>query len=353
MSKKVGILTLHFGLNYGGVLQTFASKETLKSLGYEPIIIDRLPDCFSRNYPKVRQILHPLTQRAFYAFRRDELQPATRPIFTSEELTALLQTDFYGIIVGSDQVWRKEAFSVNGDYYLIHQQDLPLKKVAYSASTGVAHWQYNEQETQQIKTALQKFSGLSVREAESVPVFKEACGIEVQNILDPTLIANPAIYQKLCQKAKLNGKGKLVTYILDWTEKKQQLLKQACEVLNLEAQHILPLEKKRKGLLSRMLYQDPTVYDWVNQIATADFVLTDSFHGMAFSIIFNRPFVAIGNPERGMARFTSLLNHFNLTSRLAENTLPDDLTTPIDYDTVNKLLNNQGNLGINFLKESL
>lgn len=352
MSKKVGILTLHYGLNYGGVLQTYATKETLKALGYEPIIIDRLPDSFSRNYPKVRQFLHPLTQRAFYAFRQKELQPATRPIFSSEELRALLQEDFYGIIVGSDQVWRKEVFSVNGDYYLIKQHDLPLKKVAYSASTGVAHWQYDTQETQQIKIALQKFSGLSVREAESVPVFKESCGIDVQNILDPTLIANPDIYKQLCAKAKLNGKGKLVTYMLDWSEQKKQLVKQACSALHLDVQHILPLQKKRNGLLSRILHQDPTVYDWVNQIATADFVLTDSFHGMAFSIIFNRPFVVIGNPERGMARFTSLLNHFNLTSRLTENTLPD-LTAPIDYDTVNVLLNNQRDLGVKFLKESL
>ena len=351
-NKKIGILTLHYGINYGGVLQTYATKETLKQLGYEPIIIDRLPDSFSRQYPLRRRLAHPLTQRPFYLFRKHELQPITRPVFSSEELTELLKEDFYGIVIGSDQVWRKEVFSVSGDYYMIHQQDLPIRKVAYAASTGVGYWQYDARETAEITNSLNKFNGLSVREAESVPIFKEYTGLDVQNILDPTLLAAPKIYYPLLKKAKLSGKGKLVTYMLDWTDEKKRIVEEASKTLNLEVQHILPVEKKRQGILSRIINQDPTVYDWVNQIATADFVVTDSFHGMSFSIIFNRQFVVIGNPERGMARFTSLLNQFGLAHRLTEHHLPD-ISTPIDYATVNRKHNELRTIGINFLKESL
>ena len=352
MHKKVGILTLHYGINYGGVLQTYATKETLKLLGYDPVIIDRLPDNFSRKYPLRRLLAHPFTQRPFFLFRKNELQPITRPVFSSEELTDLLKEDFYGVVVGSDQVWRKEVFSVNGDYYLIHQQDLPLRKVAYSASTGVAHWQYDERETVEITKALDKFDGLSVREAESVPVFKTHTGLDVQNILDPTLLAPPSIYTSLCAKAKLSGKGKLVTYMLDWTSEKKSIVASACNKLGLNVQHILPSEKKREGIISRLLNQDPTVYDWVNQIATADFVVTDSFHGMAFSIIFGRQFVVIGNPARGMARFTSLLNHFGLAERLTQHEFPN-IESPIDYNQVHQVLEQLRFKGIEFLKSSL
>ena len=351
-NKKVGILTLHYGINYGGVLQTYATKETLKQLGYDPVILDRLPNTFSRKYPLTRKYAHPFTQRAFYLFRKHELQPISRPVFTSDELTALLKEDYYGIVIGSDQVWRKEVFSVDGDYYMIHQQDLPIRKVAYSASTGVAHWQYDEKETQQIKQALSKFDGLSVREAESVPVFKEHCGLDVKNILDPTLLAAPEIYTPLCKKAKLSGKGKLVTYMLDWTPEKLRIVRETAKQTGLEVQHILPIVNKRKGLLSRVMYQDPSVYDWVNQIATADFVVTDSFHGMAFSIIFHKQFVVIGNPDRGMARFTSLLNHFDITQRLTQCDIPD-ISTPIDYVKVNKVLKELRTEGVNFLKNNL
>ena len=351
-TKKVGILTLHYGINYGGVLQTYATKETLKQLGYAPIIIDRLPDSFSRKYPLRRRLAHPITQRPFYLFRKHELQPISHPVFSSEELTELLSNGYYGVVIGSDQVWRKEVFSVNGDYYLINQQNLPLKKVAYAASTGVAHWQYDARETEEITKALTKFDGLSVREYESVSVFKEHTGLEVKNILDPTLLASPEIYTSLCSKAKLSGKGKLVTYMLDWTTEKQSIVDEACRNQGLEAQHILNSEKKKNGFLKRIFSQSPTVYDWVNQIATADFVVTDSFHGMAFSIIFGRQFVVIGNPARGMARFTSLLNHFGITDRLTQHQLPNT-DTPIDYNRVHSILSELRQEGVGFLKKSL
>lgn len=351
-NKKVGVLTLHYGLNYGGVLQTYATMQILRALGYSPVIIDRLPDSFSRNYPLRRRFAHPITQRAFYLFRKNELQPITRPVFTSDELSELLSKDFHAVIIGSDQVWRKEVFPVNGDYYMINQQNLPIKKIAFAASTGVGYWQYDAQETEAIATALSKFSGISVREAESVPLFKEHCGIDVKNILDPTLIASPEIYKPLCKKSKLSGKGKLVTYMLDWTDEKHQLANDAAKCLGIDIQHILPIEKKKKGLFSRIINQDVSVYDWVNQIATADFVVTDSFHGMAFSIIFNKQFVVIGNPNRGMARFNSLLNHFGITERLTQSTLPD-ISQSIDYKQVNPIHNELRKEGINFLKSSL
>lgn len=352
--KKVGILTLHYGLNYGGVLQTFATMQTLRQLGYDPEIIDRLPDSFSRNYPLIRTLVHPFTQRAFYQFRKKELQPISRPVATSKELTELLRHgNYHAIVVGSDQVWRKEVFSVDGDYYLIHQKDLPLKKIAYSASTGVGYWQYDDAETRQIADALKTFSGLSCREAESIPLFREHCGMEVMNILDPTLIASPDIYESLKSMARIDGKGKLVTYMLDWTETKQRIVEEVVLLRHLPVQDILPRTNKRKGgLLNRILHQNPSVYDWINQIATADFVVTDSFHGMAFSIIFGKQFVVIGNPQRGMARFTSMLRHFHLENRLTENAAPE-IGTDIDYAQVYECLSVLREISVSFLKNSL
>lgn len=351
-NKKVGILTLHYGLNYGGVLQTYATKETLKHLGFEPIIIDRIPEVFGRNYPLRRKLAHPFTQRAFYLFRKHELQPISRPVFTSDELSSLLSEGFYAIVIGSDQVWRKAVFSVDGDYYMIHQQHLPLKKVAYAASTGIATWEYDERETKEIASALKTFTGISVREEESVPMIKEHCGVNVSSILDPTLLANPKIYEPLCKKAKLSGSGKLVTYILDWTEDKQRIIDQVSSATGLEVQHILSKEKKRKGIFSRIVNQDPSVYDWVNQIATADYVVTDSFHGTAFSIIFNKQFLAIGNKARGLSRFTSLLNKLDLSERLIIDSLNIKMLK-IDYDKVNTMIQNYRIEGMNFIKSNL
>lgn len=350
--KKVGILTLHYGLNYGGVLQTYATKEILKQLGFEPIIIDRIPNAFGHNYPMRRKLAHPFTQRAFYLFRKHELQPISHPVFSSQELTDLLGKGFYGIVIGSDQVWRKGVFAVDGDYYMIHQQQLPIKKVAFAASTGIATWEYNEKETQEIAAALKEFAGISVREQESVPMLQKHCGVEACAILDPTLLADPKIYEPLREKARTDGTGKLVTYILDWNDTKQKVVEQVCAVTGLKTCHILPQVKVRKGIISRIVNQELSVYDWVNQMATADFVVTDSFHGTAFSLIFNKQFVTIGNAARGMARFTSLLGQFGLTDCLTADSLPN-ITQIIEYKHVNDILAKKREEGINFLRNSL
>lgn len=350
--RKIGILTLHYGLNYGGVLQAYATKEILKALGYYPVIIDRIPDVLGRKYPLKRKFVHPFTQRAFSRFRREDLRPISPPVFSSEELSTMLSKGFYGVVVGSDQVWRKGVFSVNGDYYLIHQQSLNLKKVAFAASTGVAEWEYDEEETAEISAALKGFDGISVREEESVPMLKEHCGVDALSILDPTLLAPPTIYDNLCKKATLSGQGSLVTYILDWNEEKRTIIAEACKTTGSHAQHILPETSHRNGIIGRILHTDISVYDWVNQIATADFVVTDSFHGMAFSIIFNKQFVVMGNAARGMARFTSLLNQLNLTNRLTVGTLPV-IDEPIDYCVVNRELSKLRQQGINFLHNYL
>lgn len=349
--KKIGILTLQYALNYGGQLQCYALKEVLRQQGYDAVIIDRIPDAHGKKYVLKRAFAHPLTQKEFAGMRCHELRPMSKPVYSSEGLARLLR-NYDACIVGSDQVWRKAVFSVNGDYFFQHLEMPSLKKIAYAASLGVSEWEYDSGETEAISKALSSFKAISVREQDGVNLLRDHCGIHAQWVLDPTILADSAIYAPLINKSKMDGSGKLVTYILDWTEEKKQIVQDIHQKIGKPRFDINPVVRQHKTLLNRVLHTGVTTYDWVKLISTADFVVTDSFHGTAFSIIFNKQFYTIGNPERGMARFISILSLFGLQDRLIIQ--PNSLNyEDIDYSSVNKKISHEREESMWFLINSL
>ena len=103
-------------------------------------------------------------------------------------------------------------------------------------------------------------------------------------------------------------------------------------------------------------YISPSCDVWLNAFLKAKYVVCDSFHGMVFSIIFNKPFIVLKNRNRGMTRFLSLLNRLNLQDRLIEETSEDYINiidTPIDWKKVNELITQMREVSINYLKKAL
>jgi exopolysaccharide biosynthesis predicted pyruvyltransferase EpsI len=97
------------------------------------------------------------------------------------------------------------------------------------------------------------------------------------------------------------------------------------------------------------------VEEWIRGFMDAEFVVTDSFHGTVFSIIFNKPFISIANESRGTTRFTSLLKMFNLENRLifSPEELNLDKVKEIDWGNVNEILEQDKERAIFFLKRNL
>lgn len=351
MNKKIGILTLQYALNYGGQLQCYALKEVLRQQGYDAVIVDRIPDAHGKKYVLKRALAHPFTQKEFAGMRRHELRPMSKPVYNSEGLACLLQ-NYDACIVGSDQVWRKAVFSVNGDYFFQHINIPSLNKIAYAASLGVSYWEYDSKETEVISKALSQFKAVSVREQDGVNLLQDHCSISAQWVLDPTMLADSSIYTPLLKKSNLDGSGKLVTYILDWTEEKKQMVQDIQQKIGKSRIDINPVVRQHQSLFGRVLHTGVTTYDWVKLINTADYVVTDSFHGTAFSIIFNRPFLTVGNPERGMARFTSLLGMLGLSDRLITSSGVNVIKN-IDYTVPNQILHKKRKESLAFLIQNL
>ena len=225
--------------------------------------------------------------------------------------------------------------------FLDFTQGLNIKRVAYAASFGVDEWEYDEEQTHRCTGLLKNFHAVSVREQSGVQLCRQHLHYDrVEWVIDSTLLLNPVDYERLLpkQRQKPSG-GLLMTYILDNSSEKQQAIHDIVKKKHLEVVEFAPKYCNLGMVTSGTIgdYVSPSVIEWLQAVRDADYVICDSFHGTVFSIIFNKPFIAISNRNRGYGRFLSLLCQFGLEDRLAEpsdNILPR-LDKPINWPLVN------------------
>lgn len=335
---KIAILTQPLGHNYGGIMQAYALQKALKDLGHEVITIDRQRDkqnIVLRFLIKLKPIIYKFLGKKLYSKLTekekkyvffgmtsflDEYVIRTEMISSNRKLIRHFRTERYDIVlVGSDQVWRPSYSANIYNYFLDFKKDVnsPLKGVAYAASFGIDKWQFDPFQTKKCRELMCGFSAVSVRELDAIKMCKEYLGVSSEMVLDPTLLLDGNEYMRMCGASdSFGGKG-VLRYILDDNECKSELVKAMAENLSMpifSCQPASPLIHRSEESLIE--YKYPPVLEWLKSFMDADFVITDSFHGCVFSIIFNKPFLAIGNSERGLSRFTSLLSVLGLMDRL-------------------------------------
>lgn len=368
---KVGILTVPFNNNYGGFLQAYALMKILKDLGCQPYMIMRRHDlsCCSilsrtkiifkgfikaLKYRNHHILFHPFESN--YFIRGHEMQkfvsryiiPQTSYFYSWSKLEQRLKGRFDAIIVGSDQVWRSIYVPGIENYFLEFSKKWTIKRIAYAASFGTNHPEYTNEEIINCGKLLNFFDSISVREKGALLVFNNfnwrTNGIKV--VLDPTLLLNRINYESLIGEKKQET-SYIFAYILDKSLDIDVTIKHICESKGMELKTISNIQDENVSL--------PSIEDWLRLISNAKYVITDSFHGMVFSIIFHIPFVVTANKRRGADRFESLLNILNIDERLCYNSseIQNVMLKPIKWEQVDSSLNTYRAESINFLKNSL
>ncbi len=346
--KKIGVLTLPTLTNYGGILQAYALVYTLRKLGYDAWLINRRWNSENNNaVHKMKKVFyHLLVIRKFDNFVKKYIAPRTKVIDTRAKMEVVRAMGFQGYVVGSDQVWRvKNVRGADYNFFLDFTKDDAVKRVSYAASFGVDYWDDNldgAKSIEEVKFLLQKFDAISVREDSGVKICRECFDVPAVQVLDPTLLLDKSEY---IQNFGLKDRQKkyLAVYMLDMTDEKEQIIKKVSEELGLPVKYInKPLFKCNWLPTSISDIVKPGVKSWMQSLLEAEFVLTDSFHGMAFSIIFEKQFLVVGNERRGLTRFTSLLGKLEITNHLIMNStnlvIKKSLKT-VDYSYVNRLKN--------------
>lgn len=339
---RIGILTHPQSVNYGGILQCYALYTYLRKIGYEPIVIHREADRSFFLWEMARSFLIAIHFPRYYTpnkvDRSINLRPfiekyleRTKPIRSQSQIRRICKDyQLNAVIVGSDQVWRKSFALKFGYNYFLDFVPEDIKKMSYAASLGLSEWEYDLEETAAIKQLLASFSGISVREKDAVSLLKNNAGVDAIQHIDPTLLLSADDYSKIASK-KLLEESYVFVY---WLGAKEQIF-----------ERIRILEEEGKKVVSLFLRDNQeqiSIEDWLSYIKNADLIITDSFHGCVFSILFKRKFEVFKNDSGGNGRIPSLLNLLEINN-----------TFTVDYLQVKNRIDKLRESATNYLFEKL
>lgn len=325
--------------NYGAVLTAFALQKTLS-------------DIFNINCKNID--ISPSLKKAlgiknigFNSFKNKYMN-FTNPIRSLEELIKL-NDDAQMYITGSDQVFRIPF--VNGikngyEQFFLDFADINVKKIAVSASFGITKEKFLEEvdayTIEKMKHSLSTYDYISVREKSGVDICRDIFKIDAKCIIDPVFWVSKSEYENIASESKNDYSQKIVSYFFN----------KGRDFSN----EFHKISKKYNSEIVELSQSDKPIEEWLNAIRTCKLFITNSFHGMCFAIIFNKPFICMINSYSGNARNSSVLELLQINDNLItnfEDIYKRDCVFQYDTNLVNKNIEKEREEAIIFLKEAI
>lgn len=361
---KIAYITVHVGENFGSALQAIATSRVLKNIGANPVLVNYIPPrvtlsgflkrgfCSITGLIKTVLKLYPFlrNKKIFETYIREHCTISC-PIYHHDDFrTKCPNADVY--LTGSDQVWNfvyNEGF--DGHYYF---QGINGRKISYAASMGMTI--LNDSQKELLVKNLKEYDYLSVREDSARTLLADIGINNVKVLIDPTMmltntdwslyaapriIQDPYLFVYMPYNIKdENAHYRLIKKIA--TEKRLKIVSFSLTYL--------------KDRFADITVKYPTPGDFLSLIKYADFVVTNSFHGSAFSITLAKNFISI-KPNKFETRLSNILQIVGLSNRLINgldiSELTPDFMSPIDYDSVNKVLSSKRDEAYEFLKKAI
>lgn len=332
MGKKIGIITMHKVVNYGSALQAYALQKVLEDMGNEVEIIDYIfPNEYHKKYQPRQKLWRILAINILNLFRKSNYKKKveslelfyhehlnlTRTYSSRDELKNFSpHYDIY--MTGSDQVWNPESIYKDTSFMLSFT-DSP-NKVAYSAS--FAKGEIPEQYKELYATELRKYKKIFMREQKGCEIVKDLIGKETEVVLDPTFLLNKQQWLRFAEQSTLQINEPYILvyvlgysfnvypYIYDLITHVQKTTKMKLAIIQMDKRYI-------KRLSNKILVQNISIFDFVKLFSNASMVLTDSFHGTAFSLNMGVPFYSVANQtDDADTRIMDLLKLTGESSRI-------------------------------------
>lgn len=373
--KKVATLTFHNCDNYGAVLQAYALQQVLLEMGADTEIIDytrsNLADVLHMITTKLLSFLKGKPDKQLYSTReflemvfhgdgnskdihesfakfRETHFICSRPV--SKKTIGLLENDYDYFIVGSDQVWNCGRVNLEPTYLLDFVSD-DQKKISYAASFGIS--EIPEKYKEIYCRLLSKFSHISVREKQGVSLVKMLTGKDAVWVLDPTLLLGVEDWLKILD----NGVNRESHYILVYHLGESDRIREIAGKLSEQTGLPLRFARKQKSKTDSVVVKGVSPAEWVELFLNADYVVTSSFHGVAFSINFNKQFYAVKAEDRirqaMQSRLADILSRMELDDRYIESFTEINLEKSIVYEKVNCMLEDLRKVSKAYLEEVL
>lgn len=326
---KIALLNLPLDNNYGGYLQRYALMKTLQGMGHSVEHVFLVNDTRINMvkylilyikgivkkyiYHKIEHIDADIRKMKVYDRKMSSVYTYyekqichTKICYNVRDLKKIC-TNFDIFVVGSDQVWRKDmtASSLGWQNYLLEfLNNTKVKKIAYGASFGIDKTNYTKSEKRKFAELYSQFDAVSVREKSAISLLAQmGCKrpIPVQ-VLDPTLLLDKQCYIDLFKNRTVlsNSKNKIFCYVLDANEDINRIIQLKSKEMNLDC------------CFMDIATEDFNLPLWLQSFFESTYIITDSYHGVVFSIIFNKPFLFCGNERRGNNRIESLFEYLKI-----------------------------------------
>ncbi|MBN2520781.1 MAG: polysaccharide pyruvyl transferase family protein [Bacteroidales bacterium] len=368
---RIGILTFQYGYNYGAIFQCYALQKYLEKCNHDVRIINYIPpniknkpywkEIFSKHISivRIRKILKKikyasLQKESFDSFRNRYLN--LTDFYTYDRLSNI-SDEFDAIIVGSDQIWNPSQHNL-GSYFLSHLNSYYGKRISYAPCCA-----FNKIESHnklKLASALDKFQAISVRNEETAKFVLDLTKINPPIVVDPVLLWD---FNELINNKPLIQDDYIFTYILGSEIKgrhkyiieriKKNFKKNICVVTVIQTENNPQIFK-----WPDKIFYNAHPIEWLNLLYYSSFVYTDSFHGVLFSLKFNKSFIAYYNEMARASRFIDLIHRYtNLKNYIVESfddaIEKNSFREKIDYIKLNEQMKFEIDKSIVFLKNSL
>lgn len=362
---KIGILTFHNAYNYGAILQAFATQTLLESMGHSSEIINYNNNFVNYTYQKLhfkwkgsstfkkfffvwfyaKSILQKRKEERFELFKNKKLHISANCYSSGNEVDASL---YDVILLGSDQIWNPTLTDgLDPVYFGQVKKGIGTKVISWSPSSS--YIDYSDEELKQMALLLSNISCLSVREEELRKIVFNLTKRNVRVTLDPTLMLQSKVWLSLCHEVV--ERNYVLVYAVKNREATTNLAKIIAKKFN---KRIIVIKASVRPEIHPYVRNTCSPTDFLSYIRYADYVVSSSFHGTAFAILFKKQFVNYVPKSTKDSRIVTILNNLGLNSRMAnEEYNINNISSIIDYEEVNKRLDIMKSKSYDFLNQAL
>lgn len=362
MKPKIGILTIHTDFNYGAVLQAVATQQFLKNNGfdaeiinYENPVVGQQSKLIYKQDNKISGYIKTFIRNTifgrFYYYKKavrdlDTYRKISRRMYRSKNDFSSLDYDI--LIAGSDQIWNPNITRGLDPVFLLN---VGTKQKKISVSSSIGSYILQEKDKEDFKNAFESFSHISVREKHAKKQLQQLTTKEIKVLVDPTLLLNKdEWWQALGCKSHYAIKKEryILTYFVGSNKAKYKpIIKSYAQKLRLPVWTIQYSNYSWRESNKKIL--GASITDFIALISNADLVITDSFHGVAFSLNLGINFVAVSNTENPV-RVKELLEELDITERID---MPPEEYHTIDYKKTKTKLDEITNESKKWIIESI
>lgn len=369
--KYFGIVSYNINCNftnYGSALQSWALSQTVKKIGngkFEAKLIDYCPDVLADKNPlnpfsnmwdkdeesrRMCELSLPAIKENYYKFDNfyNTAFNKTKKKYTSDNFNDVVKDEqIDGFICGSDTIFCIDEFKgfVDG-YYANYECMKNGYSISYAASFGDAH--FDEKTYAILNERLSNFKAIGLRENKMIPYVSAHTSVDVKRTIDPTLLLTKEDYEHIANKDRLESKKYLLLYARRYNKAMEEYAERLAKANNWE---IVEISLRATNASKHRMYYEAGVEEFLSLVKQAEFVVTNSFHGIIFSVQYCKEFVAFSR-EQCDSKIQELFELFNISDRLFTSA-NDSISNIIDYDKVHSNIAIARESSLYFLKEHL